>query len=382
MFFLIRSTQRLINTIVSRCGEMEPEEHIRLNHYVWIALFALPVSSAAILYNLSIYNYTLSFFIGFFALFLFSSLFVLHKIHSKNLLYSSMSLIFIFLIFYMLNYVEACDSSKILWAYIFPLASIFLMGSRTGFIWSMFLLILIVLLFIFSHKLHSIFVTSFQIRFAVTYFVVASIASWIESYRNQYQNESIKIHKELLSQQQVLEKEIERRILLEKELMHIAQTDSLTQTYNRYYFWEKAGQELERSKRYGIQTCLAILDIDHFKAINDTYGHPTGDKVLQVLSQHCKASLRNSDIFARIGGEEFAFLLLHVNLDEARAKMETLREEISRINVLHLNETPLSFTVSIGLSALNDTLVNLDQLFKEADERLYLAKKEGRNCIR
>lgn len=382
MFFLIHATQRLIDNIVLRCACEDPEEHIRLNHYVWIALFSLPVATVAILYNLSIYNTTLASFIAFFALFLFSTLFFLSKIHAKKLLYYVATSLFSLLVLYMLYYVEACDSSKLLWAYAFPLGAIFLFGSRIGFFWSIFFLMLIGILFLFSQKIQSIYVNSFQIRFAITYFVVASMTSWIEYYRHRYQNESIQTHKILLKQQEILKNEIERRVTLEKELTRIAQTDSLTQTYNRYFFWEKAQQELERSKRYNIQTCLAVLDIDHFKTINDAYGHPTGDKVLQILSNHCKASLRNSDIFARIGGEEFAFLLLHVSLDEAYAKMEALREEISHINVLHANEIPFSFTVSIGLSVLSEKIANLDQLFKEADERLYRAKDEGRNCVR
>lgn len=381
MFYLIEKTQSIVDKIVSRSSCKDPQERVRLNHYVWISLFTLPIAILAVFYNISIYNFSLAALITCFTLFSFSTLFFLHKINSPQLLYYALSMMYLFLVLYMLYYVELCDNSKILWAYAFPLGAIFLFGNRIGFVWSMVLLLLIIILFVISEKIQTIYLTSFQIRFAITYFVVASMTSWIEYYRHRYQNESLQSHKVLLIQQKELESEIERRVELEKQLTYLAQTDSLTQVFNRYYFWQRAQTELERSQRYNIQTSLAVLDIDYFKTINDTYGHPIGDKVLQTLSDYCTKSLRTSDIFARIGGEEFAFLLLHVNLDEAHAKMEILRQEIESIIVSIDNKSSLSFTVSIGISMLDETISSLDQLYKLADAQLYLAKNSGRNCI-
>lgn len=382
MLFLIQKTQDLIDRIVSRSPSKDIHERVRLNHYVWISLFSFPIASIAIAYNIIIYNFSLASFITFFSLFLLSTLFFLPKINSPQLLYYAVIVMFLCLVIYMLYFIESYDSSKILWSYAFPLGAIFLFGSRVGFLWSIVLLLLIGAIFLISPKIQTVYLTSFQLRFAITYFVVASMTSWIEYYRHRYQQESLQTQTALLNQQKALKNEIERRKKLEKKLTDIAQTDSLTQTFNRYYFWGKAQKELERSKRYGIAICLAILDIDHFKKINDAYGHPVGDRVLQTLSHHCTHTLRTHDIFARIGGEEFAFLLLHVNLEDAYAKMEKLRQELGEIKVLNEQNKPISFSVSIGISPFRETSLHLEQLYKEADEQLYRAKKSGRNCVR
>ena len=170
--------------------------------------------------------------------------------------------------------------------------------------------------------------------------------------------------------------------MLEKELQHLAQTDTLTLLYNRGYFLELAEKELQRAMRYDSSLCFAVLDIDNFKRINDTLGHPVGDTVLQALAQHCKQSLRETDLIARLGGEEFAFVLLHVNEEHARAKMEKLKDELSQLSVPYDGGLSLNFTVSIGLAMLSERIKRLDELYIQADEKLYLAKNAGRNCVR
>lgn len=215
----------------------------------------------------------------------------------------------------------------------------------------------------------------FQVRFSISYLVVAIISSWVEYH-------GARSHQALLLEQKLLNEEIERRKILEKELKRLAQTDTLTSLFNRGYFLASAEKELKRAQRYNTSICLAILDIDHFKQINDTFGHPVGDNVLQVIARYCQHKVRGTDIVARLGGEEFAFLLLHVNADEAKAKMETLRREISEIKVPYDGEKTLSITVSIGLALNHPAMKDFDELYIQADEKLYEAKDSGRNCVR
>ena len=169
---------------------------------------------------------------------------------------------------------------------------------------------------------------------------------------------------------------------MKKKLQYLAQTDPLTLLYNRGYFLELAEKELQRAFRYEVPLCFAILDIDHFKRINDTYGHPIGDAVLQALGKHCLQSLRETDIMGRLGGEEFAFILLHVTEEQARTKMEKLKNELSQLSVFDNNEKTLNFTVSIGIAMLSERIKRLDELYIQADEKLYVAKDAGRNCVR
>lgn len=165
-----------------------------------------------------------------------------------------------------------------------------------------------------------------------------------------------------------------------EQLQHQAVTDSATGVYNRRYFLEVAGREFERYTRYGNRFCIAILDIDYFKAINDRYGHAMGDAALVHLVQECRTLLRHADTLARFGGEEFALLLPETMLPEALPVAERIR--------LHLAATPvpaatppIRFTVSIGVA---DCLgeASLNAIIKRADDALYRAKAEGRNAVR
>lgn len=169
---------------------------------------------------------------------------------------------------------------------------------------------------------------------------------------------------------------------MEKELQYLAQTDTLTGLHNRRYFLEVAEEAFVRAIKEHDSICFAVLDVDQFKSINDTLGHPIGDAVLQALAKHCVERLPETDLIARIGGEEFAFLLLHVNEVQARETLELLRKELSQIDVPYDDGKILNFTVSIGLAMLQPQITRLDELYIKADAKLYEAKDAGRNCVR
>lgn len=176
-------------------------------------------------------------------------------------------------------------------------------------------------------------------------------------------------------------RDISERKKVEKELERLAQTDSLTGLANRRHFMHLAEQELSRTKRYGGQISVLMMDIDHFKAINDTYGHQTGDLVLKTLSSVCRATLREIDFVGRFGGEEFAVVLPQTAGPQAMRVAERLRQAIADTMIPLAHGMPLRFTVSIGVVTQLDMQINLDTLLGFADKALYDAKHRGRNQV-
>lgn len=172
----------------------------------------------------------------------------------------------------------------------------------------------------------------------------------------------------------------QRAFLLEKELLEISRHDSLTGIYSRGYLAELAKREIALATRHGRTLALAMLDIDHFKNVNDTYGHDIGDKVIKSLADTCKANLRSIDHFGRFGGEEFVCIFPETGEEQAMFCAERLRQSIEAARV----DTPqgqLRYTASIGVAILNQRHADLDALLKDADRALYRAKRDGRNRV-
>ncbi|MGA1863062.1 diguanylate cyclase [Deferribacter thermophilus] len=158
------------------------------------------------------------------------------------------------------------------------------------------------------------------------------------------------------------------------DLMKKAIYDELTQTYNRRYFKTVIKNEIEKVKRYNINSCLLLFDIDFFKKINDTYGHDTGDLVLKKLSSIIKSSIRATDHLFRIGGEEFAIILTNTKINDATQVAEKIRV----ITENYTFEKVGKVTISIGVTKIKSKDTE-ETLYKRADEALYQSKKTGRN---
>jgi diguanylate cyclase (GGDEF)-like protein/PAS domain S-box-containing protein len=167
---------------------------------------------------------------------------------------------------------------------------------------------------------------------------------------------------------------------LQESLHRLATTDPLTGLYNRRSFFDQLHQELSRAGRYRRPLTLLFLDVDHFKEINDRHGHPAGDQALKSLALLLQAESRRNDIVGRIGGEEFATVLVECGLDQAREAAERLRRQVERLRV-DSDQGPLSMTVSIGLAQAVSDQERLEQLLKRADRALYQAKRQGRNRV-
>jgi len=161
----------------------------------------------------------------------------------------------------------------------------------------------------------------------------------------------------------------------------LAIRDPLTGLYNRRYFDEIFHYEYIRAKRYNFPLSFIMIDIDHFKLINDTFGHLIGDKVLQEVARLIKGSIRQADIGVRFGGEEFAIILPNTSLDKAIEIAERLRRRIEDHEISLNKEKKLSITVSEGVSSLREDTLSEEQIIEEADKALLKAKMAGRNRI-
>lgn len=182
-------------------------------------------------------------------------------------------------------------------------------------------------------------------------------------------------------------REVERRAKVEEELLRVnaaleelARVDALTGLFNRRCLLERLEAELSRIKRYGGPLSVLMIDVDHFKAVNDTYGHPVGDRVLAGVAHDLAASLRRTDVAGRVGGEEFCVLLPGTPLAGAAQVAERLRMTISR-RTFEVDSTSLHVTCSIGAAGLEGGGSSPEDVLGRADKALYEAKHGGRNRV-
>ncbi|SFJ23854.1 diguanylate cyclase (GGDEF) domain-containing protein [Desulfomicrobium apsheronum] len=175
-------------------------------------------------------------------------------------------------------------------------------------------------------------------------------------------------------------KDVTMQIMAEEKLKLLAATDELTGLWNRRCFMDRAESEIAQAARLRRPLCLALMDADNFKHINDTYGHAAGDAALKYLADALRSRLRVSDTIGRIGGEEFAILLPDTSLETARTVLGQIRTVIEGGHFVH-GDKELAFTVSIGVTAMPESRVSVDELLSVADAACYRAKTLGRNRI-
>jgi diguanylate cyclase (GGDEF)-like protein len=164
------------------------------------------------------------------------------------------------------------------------------------------------------------------------------------------------------------------------EVQKLAHTDGLTGLHNRYHFMELSQHEFMRARRYNQSLAAIMIDIDHFKQVNDTYGHAAGDEVLRTVAWRCKKAVRQIDILGRYGGEEFTTLVLNADLQGVLIVAERLRRCIAETPI-DSSQGPIQITISLGVVILDQDCKNLDDLLHRADQALYAAKQAGRNQV-
>jgi len=165
-----------------------------------------------------------------------------------------------------------------------------------------------------------------------------------------------------------------------EEIYRLTTIDGLTQVYNKRYFIETMEREIGRAQRYRRDLSLIMFDIDHFKQINDTYGHLAGDHVLKQLAAVIKSRIRREDILARYGGEEFAIILPEIDSYNAQQFAEKIRK-LTEKAVFKFEDTEIPVTISIGVTSLNPDVNDPEEFVRQADQHLYEAKSQGRNRV-
>ncbi len=185
--------------------------------------------------------------------------------------------------------------------------------------------------------------------------------------------------------QKVLESAVEKRTKelndINVKLEILATTDSLSGVKNRRSFYESSAPMLKYTRRENKKLAVLMIDIDKFKMINDIYGHSVGDDVIRLMAQKTKDTLRNSDIFGRLGGEEFAAVLPNTSQRGALKAAENIRFEIENLEYRTAKDERIKFTVSVGVALLHSNDPDLDTLLHRADLALYDAKRAGRNRV-
>ncbi|MBN2692890.1 MAG: GGDEF domain-containing protein [Burkholderiaceae bacterium] len=164
------------------------------------------------------------------------------------------------------------------------------------------------------------------------------------------------------------------------ELQHAVHHDPLTELHNRRFFMQALQNEIDHARSGGSAFAVALLDVDNFKSINDRHGHLGGDAVLRQIAQACRAHTHGSDVFARIGGEEFAMLMRHSGLEEARECAERLLHTLRHLEIA-LHDGVLAVSASIGLTVYQPETAHLNILLRLADQALYAAKREGKDRV-
>lgn len=161
---------------------------------------------------------------------------------------------------------------------------------------------------------------------------------------------------------------------------HMSLTDGLTGLYNRRHFSDCFEREFLRAKRYGSDLSFAMVDVDSFKEVNDSYGHGFGDYLLKEVAYILLNSFRKTDVVFRYGGDEFAILITETSKDKALIPLERFRKAISDYEFNYKGKT-VRITVSIGVADVTEEVTSSDELFDVADKALYSSKASGKNCI-
>jgi len=178
----------------------------------------------------------------------------------------------------------------------------------------------------------------------------------------------------------LLQEDITERKNYQATLERLATTDHLTGLLNRRAFIEGTEREIHRARRHGLPLALIMFDVDHFKRINDGHGHPAGDEVLRRIAATCRRMLRDEDLIGRLGGEEFAVVLVQPPVQVAAAVAERLRQAVEA-QAIEWAGRPIPVTISLGIAELAGGTDTLEQFISRADECLYTAKREGRNRV-
>ncbi|PAU73957.1 GGDEF domain-containing protein [Halomonas salipaludis] len=218
-------------------------------------------------------------------------------------------------------------------------------------------------------------VTAVVLATMAFYLLIPNLLRLERLQRNQF----LLLHEECDQNHQLL-KEITHRKSLEEQLRMVAERDELTGLNSRSHFMKRAKALLQRSRLEKMPFSVFMIDVDHFKSINDTWGHSHGDWVLTKIAEVCAHSLRPTDVIGRFGGEEFVVALPNTGPDDAQAVAERLKMKVAELP-LKEEMSELSLSITIGIAIANTEEVDLEALISRADQALYVGKRDGRNRV-
>lgn len=275
----------------------------------------------------------------------------------------STTMLFSFLIFF--SFITKNNGFGLVWTLCFSLFVIPILGTRKGMILTfLFYLILVPMVYLGIGEWDN----GFWNISAFTRFFMASMTVVYAAYF--FESSSVAAYRTIL---EIREKE---KIYL-KKLENLSVTDQLTGLHNRRYFDDHFEIEKQKVERYDNLLCLIMIDIDHFKSVNDKYGHPVGDKVLKEFSLLLRKNIRNSDILSRWGGEEFIIMLPGTSIDNSLLIAEKIRKSIATRQFELIGK----LTASFGVSEVDASSSSNRDAIHRADKALYRAKKQGRNRV-
>jgi diguanylate cyclase (GGDEF)-like protein len=281
-------------------------------------------------------------------------IFFLRRSKKNDILSSHALLIISFINFTSILIHVPQDEFRMIWFYMLIFVAYMINGKVSGLLYTL-ASIAIILIADFTTDLH---LSDIAIRSAILALIIGSFLSYVYANRITSYESSLKQQNSSLSV--------------------LASTDYLTGIMNRRMFNQISGHYFQTAQKDHLSLTLLLLDLDHFKKINDTYGHQTGDQLLICFVQTVKNLLRKSDIFARIGGEEFAILLSQIDKKDAYLLAEKIRQAVENI-IVHYEGNNVYVRTSIGIARYNATDSSFDDIFSRSDMALYKAKKEGRN---
>jgi diguanylate cyclase (GGDEF)-like protein len=284
-----------------------------------------------------------------------------------------------FLLFTVVFSISALIVQAIVWLYIFPIVSITLLLTKEAFLLNLLFLSTLALLMLFNIPVIPfsmiegtiILISLITLSILIFYFVITIDKA--QEVLNETSSQLISLNHSLEEKVHLRTQNLEE---LNQNLLNKAHKDSLTGLYNREYFFERLQEEMTRFSRYQAPCSIIFLDIDHFKKVNDTYGHIAGDTVLKELAQLLISELRTLDIIGRFGGEEFIVILPNTPIAYAHTVAEKLRQQIEQSIIIENHRITSSFGITeVGLEDDDKSLIT------RADKALYQAKLSGRNAV-
>lgn len=338
--------------------------------YFWMMISAAVTCLIFAVYDFKIGQQLIASILVLVALIISFSIYLLYqKVIPSIWIYQISAMVF-FILFSLLVNSSGNNIERLFWCYTFPIATTFVIGVRRGMLWSGLFLCVTTTQLLFFLENH--YTQSFLFTFVMVYTIIMTITGWIEFYKNKY-------YQKIKLQHSKLKLEIEKKQLLEQKLTIMSQVDSLSGLWNQRHFWNLVETRKNTAKKNEQLICMAVIDIDNFKQINDSYGHPNGDQVIRAVADKIKQHIGEPHLAGRIGGDEFAILFVNQECYKSYKQADELRAEIAAMRLDCIEGAMV--TISIGLATLKNYSDLTSRLYKNADSALYEAKHKGRNQV-